>query len=243
MLRRTGGSASGEVADSAVPKYRFAALAFDFDGVVVDSPMTHLAAWQSAFSHEGLDVGGIDILLREGGKDKDIAREIFSIHNNVSADEGIVARVCHRKQEIFDQMFAPKLVSGIEHFITELAISGYRLCLVSGTEARVVTRLLKLLSLEGIFDVLVTGDRLARAKPDPEGYRLAVSELRLEPSCCLAVENSPPGIRAALAAGLACVALQSSLSADFLSEAEESFSSATELADWFFRSPTPNAQT
>jgi len=220
---------------SAIPKERFAALAFDFDGVIVDSPLTHLAAWQRAFKDVGLNVDRIEILLREGGKDKDIAREIFSIYGRNSVDASVITRVCRHKQEIFDQTFEPRLIPGIDSFVAELTVSGYSLCLVSGTEARVVRRLLRDLAMEDAFDVLITGDKLIRAKPDPEGYRRAVSELRVAPSRCLAIENSPPGIHAALGAGLACVALRSSLPADLLSEAEESFGSVTDLANWFFR--------
>jgi len=235
MFGRPSGSELGAVIGSAIPKERFAALAFDFDGVVVDSPLAHLTAWQAAFREVDLDVDRIEILLREGGKDKDIAREIFSIYGRDVVDDSLIARVCQRKQELFDQTFQPRLVPGIDLFIAELAVAGYALGVVSGTEARVVTRLLRDLSLGDAFNVLITGDKLARAKPDPEGYRRAVSELRVEPSRCLAIENSPPGIRAALTAGLSCVALRSSLSADFLSEAEKSFGSVIELADWFFR--------
>lgn len=226
--------AGSTVTESAIPKERFAALAFDFDGVIVDSPQTHLAAWQDAFEEAGLHINKIDILTREGGKDKDIAQEIFAIHGQGSVGGEAIAHLCRRKQEIFDQTFQPKLIPGIDSFIAELTVSGYPLCLVSGTEARVVMRLLKSLSLENAFGVLITGDKLARAKPDPEGYRRAVTELGVEPARCLALENSPPGIRAALAAGLRCVALRSSLPADFLAEAEKSFADVTELADWFF---------
>jgi beta-phosphoglucomutase len=63
----------------------------------------------------------------------------------------------------------------------------------------------------GLFDVLVTGDQVIDGKPDPEPYQIAAERLNLDPGECLAVENAPLGIRSAKAAGMACVALATTL--------------------------------
>jgi HAD superfamily hydrolase (TIGR01509 family) len=53
----------------------------------------------------------------------------------------------------------------------------------------------------GRFDVLVTGDEVARGKPDPEPYLAAARALGVEPTGCVALEDSPTGARSAEAAG------------------------------------------
>jgi HAD superfamily hydrolase (TIGR01509 family) len=57
----------------------------------------------------------------------------------------------------------------------------------------------------GTFDTLVTGDQVSRGKPDPEPYLTAARRLGVDPSRCVAIEDSPTGVASAEAAG--CVVL------------------------------------
>lgn len=54
---------------------------------------------------------------------------------------------------------------------------------------------------EGSFAVTVTGDEVSRGKPHPEPYLLAAERLGVDPRRCVAIEDSPTGVRSALAAG------------------------------------------
>jgi HAD superfamily hydrolase (TIGR01509 family) len=65
--------------------------------------------------------------------------------------------------------------------------------------------------LLNFFEVIVTGDESAKSKPDPEPYLMAIDELGVEKSGCLAVEDSQRGLAAALAAGIACVVVPTEL--------------------------------
>lgn len=68
-------------------------------------------------------------------------------------------------------------------------------------------RVLKILSLENAFDFVASRDDVMQGKPDPEIYTLVASELRVPPSECLVIEDSPSGVQAALAAGMWCIAV------------------------------------
>lgn len=68
-------------------------------------------------------------------------------------------------------------------------------------------RVLKILSLESAFDFVASRDDVNQGKPDPEIYRLVASELQVSPSDCLVIEDSPSGVKAALAAGMWCIAV------------------------------------
>ncbi len=55
------------------------------------------------------------------------------------------------------------------------------------------------------FDIIVGGDQVSNSKPDPEIYLQAASKLSLEPSKCLAFEDSPNGVKSAVAAGMTVI--------------------------------------
>jgi beta-phosphoglucomutase-like phosphatase (HAD superfamily) len=58
-----------------------------------------------------------------------------------------------------------------------------------------------------VFAAVVTGDQVAKGKPDPEAYLLAAKRLGVHPAQCVAIEDSPVGIRAANASGAATIAV------------------------------------
>lgn len=68
-------------------------------------------------------------------------------------------------------------------------------------------RVLEILKLQDAFDFIATRDDVERGKPDPEIYHLVASELGIKNERCIVLEGSPSGVRAAVAAGMMCVAV------------------------------------
>jgi beta-phosphoglucomutase len=91
---------------------------------------------------------------------------------------------------------------GREGYLTALATQSHR------EQARGV---LGILQLADEFDVVVTRDDVEHGKPDPEMHLLGAHELGVGPEECLAIEDSPAGVRAALAAGAEIVAVTTAL--------------------------------
>ena len=81
--------------------------------------------------------------------------------------------------------------------------------LVTTSDRRNADLVLGALGLADAFDTVVTSDDVTRTKPDAEPYALALRRLGVEADAALAVEDSPAGIRGALAAGLAVAAVPS----------------------------------
>jgi HAD superfamily hydrolase (TIGR01509 family) len=77
-----------------------------------------------------------------------------------------------------------------------------------GDQARGV---LAVLGLADAFDAVVTREEVRAPKPDPEIYAVLAARLAVPAAECLVVEDSVPGVRAALAAGMHCVAAATAL--------------------------------
>ena len=91
-----------------------------------------------------------------------------------------------------------------------------RLGLVTSSDEAKVRRAFRLLSLDGLFDTLVTADRITRGKPDPMCYLLAASDLQVAPEDCLVFEDSFAGIEAATRAGMRVIGLSTTNPAEAL---------------------------
>jgi HAD superfamily hydrolase (TIGR01509 family) len=83
---------------------------------------------------------------------------------------------------------------------------------------RQVRRVLAVLGLENTFDFVASRDDVENGKPDPEIYALVSSELEVDPAQCLVIEDSPTGVEAAVAAGMACIAVATPFTREALHE-------------------------
>jgi len=86
--------------------------------------------------------------------------------------------------------------------LKEIRSWGLRLALFSGKGRRSAEITLRKLHLQGIFDVVVTGEDVSRSKPNPEGVRMALMKLEASPEEVLLVGDSPLDIQAGRAAGV-----------------------------------------
>ena len=96
------------------------------------------------------------------------------------------------------------------------ARSGWRLALATTSDRLHTGKVLRALGLEDAFETVVTFDDVTATKPDPEAYRTALARLGVPAGDAVALEDSPAGVRAALAAGLRCLALPTDYTADRL---------------------------
>lgn len=88
---------------------------------------------------------------------------------------------------------------------------GYRTALCSMSHRDEIRRVLDTLGLAVCFEVIMSVDDVARPKPDPEIDLLVARRLGVAPAECLVIEDSPPGVQAARAAGMAVIAVTTPL--------------------------------
>jgi HAD superfamily hydrolase (TIGR01509 family) len=95
--------------------------------------------------------------------------------------------------------------------LRDVRSEGYPTALATQSHREQARRVLYILGLADEFDVVVTRDDVEHGKPDPELHLLAARELGVRPEECLAIEDSPTGVKAALAAGTEIVAVTTDL--------------------------------
>lgn len=95
---------------------------------------------------------------------------------------------------------------GALELLSQLSAAGVPQALVTSSQAVLAAPFAEAV---GLFDVVVAGDHVENTKPHPEPYLTAARLLGVEPAVCVAVEDSPSGVAAALAAGARVVALAS----------------------------------
>jgi beta-phosphoglucomutase len=217
-----------------VPQRPAPAIILDMDGVVLDSMPDHLLSWQQALAPLGVELSAADLYPLEGVPTERTAQLLTEKLLGQPCSDAEAQRLAAVKRDSFRRLFQPRLVAGMGPLLYDLQGRGYRLGLVTGSARSVVDESLVPTGLAGLFDTIVTGDQVANGKPDPEPYRTAAGRLGLPPAGCLAVENAPLGIRSARAAGLDCVALQTTLPAGQLlaAGAGQVFPTAAALRAW-----------
>jgi beta-phosphoglucomutase-like phosphatase (HAD superfamily) len=118
---------------------------------------------------------------------------------------------------IYEEMLGdPKLILGHRYphnisLLRDVRGEGYPTALATQSLRGQALRVLKILELMDEFDVIITRDDVEHGKPDPEMHLLAARELGVESRECLAIEDSPTGVKAALAAGMEVVAVTTNL--------------------------------
>jgi len=199
----------------------------------VDSMPYHIQSWKEALSTINLPVSDMDIYLLEGMTGRE-TMEIFVSKSNRSISDETINEVIKLKRKIFNDIFTVTLMKGIKDFLFELKDRQYNLAMVTGTRLEVVKKVLKM-GLDGIFTVIVTGERVNKGKPDPEPYVMAVDELSARKENCIVIENAPAGITSAKNAGLTRFAVQTSLLGKYLKDADRIFKDIDEVSKFLLK--------
>lgn len=189
-----------------------AAVIFDMDGVLVDSNPFHLQKWVDLLNRHRIPFRREDLPEQVLGHRNDTAFRFFFGHR---LTEGERSQLGEELEDTFRKAFAPhaRPLPGLTELIQECHRAGIPMAVASSAMAKNVEFVVDALGYRPYFRCLVTGDEVARPKPDPEIYLRAASKLSVEPAGCVAFEDSFVGIEAAKRAGMRCVAIASTFPA------------------------------
>ena len=96
---------------------------------------------------------------------------------------------------------------GVARAVALVAERGLRAALVSSSPRRMIEAVVERLGLGGDFELVHSAEDEEYGKPHPAVYLTAASLLGVRPAACLALEDSLPGVIAAKAARMRCVAV------------------------------------
>jgi len=184
-----------------LPPGPFEGFIFDCDGTIADTMPLHYTAWQSALGRWGAALPE-DLFYRLGGTKTERVAEIvkeraganFSVTEMVQAKEDFFVSHLGEVQPILPVV---EIIRAWEGKVP--------MAVASGGMVGVITLILENLGLTEYFDAVVTAEDVVYGKPHPETFLRAAHLLGVTPQKCLVFEDSPTGIEAAEAAGMAWV--------------------------------------
>ncbi|CAN5535100.1 HAD family hydrolase [soil metagenome] len=184
-----------------------AAVVFDFDGLIFDSETPIFEASRSALRALGHDmtVEGWSTVIGHGEADSfhRMERAVGASIDQAAYDEAYAA---------IDRSWRDTIPAnpGVEALLDALHGVGVPCAIASSSPSGWIEAHLLRLGLRDRFATIANADRVhGRTKPAPDSYLLACADLGVEPARCVALEDSSPGVAAAVAAGLNVVAVPS----------------------------------
>jgi phosphoglycolate phosphatase len=217
------------------------AIFFDFNGVIIDDEPLQMKAYREAFAPHGITLTEEDYYGSLGMDDLAFVRAAFE-RAGLALEAETRRAVIERKSELHRELIKDELplFPGVVTFIKATARI-YRLGLVSMARRVEIDYVLERARLDKLFKVIVSAEDAPRHKPDPCCYerafellneqRRAARKLPLLAQECLVIEDSPPGIQAARAAGMRTLGVTNTVRENALREAGSDVVTMS-LADW-----------
>lgn len=181
---------------------------FDLDGVIVDTAKYHYLAWKRLAGELGFEftekdnerlkgvsrIRSLEILLEVGGRNPtDVEKQSMAERKN------------NWYVEYIKKMDESELLKGAREYILMLRKEGVKTSLGSASKNAPV--ILENLKIKDLFDAVIDGNRVSKAKPDPEVFLLGARELGLRPEDCVVFEDAEAGVEAAKRAGMKVVGI------------------------------------
>ena len=187
------------------------------DGVIVDSESRHAHAFFEVVREIGYgETHGVDWADYVGRSDHELWMDFVARHKPAHSLERLLEMKRDRVLEVIrrDQ----PVYAGLTELVEKLA-RVCRLGLASGSDRPVVEAVLSLRDLRRHFSATVTASEVKRGKPAPEIFLRTAELLEVAPADCWVIEDSKPGVTAALAAGMRVIAITNTHPAEELRRA------------------------
>jgi len=184
------------------------ALVFDFDGTIVDTETPVYESWAAAYRAAGMQPIPLATWLQDIGKADGFGLDVRGLLcAHLGVDEIPADIESHRRSARDEILMAQPVRAGITTWIDAAATAGIALAVASSSPSDWVKPHLKRIGLHDHFPVVSCADPGIPGKPDPTVYLTACSDLGIDPSGAVAIEDSTHGVSAAIAAGMRCIAV------------------------------------
>ncbi|HKL86401.1 MAG TPA: beta-phosphoglucomutase [Treponemataceae bacterium] len=181
---------------------------FDLDGVIVDTAKYHFLAWKRLASRLGFEFTEQDN-ERLKGVSRIASLEILLEIGNLHYTESEKIQMANEKNEWYvdylHELDQSALLPGAREYLLQLKKEGVLIAL--GSASKNAQLILDCLNITNLFDAIIDGNSVEKAKPDPEVFLKGAQSLGLDPADCLVFEDSLAGIQAAKTGGMRAVAV------------------------------------
>ena len=196
-------SADGTVdavpADAAPIGFVPAAVLFDMDGLLIESERVLLECWRIAARERALDLDDA-LWLSMIGLHEAACRQLLVDRVGAAHAQGLVDGLeAHYGLRVQSGLPVKADAAGVLAWLARRGVP--RAVATSTAHARALLKLERA-GLLRYFDAVACGDEVDQPKPAPDVYLLAARRLGVDPRRCVVLEDSAPGVRAALAAGM-----------------------------------------
>ena len=179
---------------------------FDLDGVIVDTAKYHYLAWKDLAEELS-----IPFTQEDNERLKGVSRvrsfEIILELGNRTMSEEEKNSYCTKKNDVYlsyiDRLRSDEVLPGAGEFLAAARAAGIPIAL--GSASKNAPRILDKLELTDLFDAIIDGTVVSRAKPDPEVFLKGAEAVGLPAECCVVFEDSVAGIEAAHRGGMKAV--------------------------------------
>jgi beta-phosphoglucomutase len=186
------------------------ACIFDLDGVIVDTAVYHYKAWKRLANQLGFDfteeqneklkgisrTRSLELILQWGGITKTPAEqeELATLKNTWYVD-------------MISHMTPAEILPGAKEFLLECRSAGLKTALGSASKNSMM--ILEKVDIVDLFDAVIDGNKVTKAKPDPEVFLKGAEAVGVPPAECVVFEDAIAGVEAALAGGMKAVGIGS----------------------------------
>jgi len=214
------------------------AVIFDFDGVITDSEILHLRAFNRVLAQYGIEITTKDYYKEYLGLTDVDCFQLLIHQGLLEAEQQQIENLVKQKNLIFEEMAKTEgqIIEGVRDFLQTLKENNVPMAICSGAVRAEIELILEQARLRPFFAVIVSAEQVRKGKPHPEGFLLTLQELNsnvtdlILPNQCIAIEDSHWGLKAAKAAGMHTVAVTNSYDAEQLTMAERIVARLNELS-------------
>jgi beta-phosphoglucomutase len=186
------------------------ACIFDLDGVIVDTAIYHYKAWKRLANSLGFD-----FTEHQNEQLKGVSRvrslQLILGWGNVTKTEAEQEVLATQKNtwymEMVNQMTPSEILPGAKEFLETCRAVGLKIAL--GSASKNSMTILDKLNLTYMFDAVIDGNKVSKAKPDPEVFLAGAQALSMQPEECVVFEDAIAGVEAAIAGEMKVVGIGS----------------------------------
>lgn len=213
------------------------AVIFDFDGVITDSELLHMKAFNIVLGRFNICVSEDEYFESYLGlSDRDFF-DTLNQKNSLGLSALDIDQLFLQKKESFESIAETEceIIDGVVDFLRLLKDNELPMAIYSGALQNEIQIVLRGNGLDKYFPVIVSAEDVENCKPAPDGFLLALSKLNdklkenISPDECIVIEDSQWGIDAACAANMHTVAVTNSYPAEELNNSDVTCDNLSDL--------------